>query len=400
MKLISDAFDWQCLTPGEGHFMFGYYDRCAWDATGQHHLALQIPQQSRLPEPGETAEVGIVERGRPGFQRLATTQAWCHQQGAMTLWLPQRPGCFIYNDFIEEANGRWKPVARIYDLARGLVGQYDRPVYAMSPDGRLAAALDFSRIPRRGYSYARATFKGAPPDLDNDGLWILDLETGKTRLVASYRALIEAHPLPYDLEQGADCIWLNHAIFNCDGSRVMVLFRTCANPASPWPWHTYMFTMRVDGGELACPLPHTLWRESAISHQIWGRAPGEILIDANWCGRGYEYVVFDSTRQRFQANRISKGMGPMGHTVFSPDGRWMAADTYSIDGVQRLSLVRVSDGALTEVGRFRHQAGNDLVDVRCDLHPRWSSDGRVLTVDSIHDGHRRIYALDVSPLTV
>jgi hypothetical protein len=395
---ISERFEWSCLTPGDGHFCFGYYDRQAWDSTVRHHLALRIPQQQRLPEPGETAEVGVVERGTPGFRRLATTQAWCHQQGSMTLWLPHRPGCFVYNDFVEKG-GRWRPVARIHDLSRGLVGQYDRPVYAMSPDGRLGATLDFGRNPRRGYSYARATFTGEPPDLDGDGLSILDLETGTTRLIASYRAMIGAHPLPYDLEQDAGCIWLDHAIFNCDSSRVMVLFRTCADPAHPWPWHTHMFTMRVDGTELDCPLPHTLWRESAISHQIWGRTPGEILIDANWCGRGHEYVVFDSIQRRFQAHRISKGMGPMGHLVFSPDGRWMAADTYEREGFQRLALVRVSDGTLTEIGRFRHKAETDLVDVRCDLHPRWSPDGKTLTVDSIHDGNRRIYALDVTPIT-
>jgi len=32
--------------------------------------------------------------------------------------------------------------------------------------------------------------------------------------------------------------------------------------------------------------------------------------------------------------------------------------------------------------------------VRCDLHPRWSRDGRYITVDSIHSGNRGIYALN------
>ncbi len=394
---ISDTFHWICLTPGNGHFLFGYYDRCPWDSADRLHLALRIPQQNRLPEPGESAEVGLVELGHPEFRRLAETQAWCHQQGAMTLWLPRRPGCFVYNDFVEE-DGRWRPIARIFDLGKGLVGRYERPIYTLSPDGRWAASLDFGRIPRRGYSFARATLTGSPPNLDGDGLWILDVESGKAHLAASYRTLLEAHPLPYDLEQDATYIWLNHAIFNADSSRVMVLLRTCADPARPGPWHTHMFTMRVDGSEMDCPLPQTLWREGAISHQIWGRTPGEILVDANWCGRGHEYVVFDSLQRRFQARRVCRGMGPRGHLVFSPDGRWMAADTYPVDGIQRLALVRAADGAIAEIGRFRHIPEAPASDVRCDLHPRWSHDGRTLTVDSIHDGNRRIYALDVSAM--
>ena len=51
----------------------------------------------------------------------------------------------------------------------------------------------------------------------------------------------------------------------------------------------------------------------------WGRGPREILIDAQWCGNGHEYVVFDESERLLRAERISKGMGPMGHLVFSPD---------------------------------------------------------------------------------
>ena len=48
--------DWVNLTPEPGNFLFGYYDRCPWDAAGRRHLALRIPQQERLPDPGATAE--------------------------------------------------------------------------------------------------------------------------------------------------------------------------------------------------------------------------------------------------------------------------------------------------------------------------------------------------------
>jgi len=35
-------------------------------------------------------------------------------------------------------------------------------------------------------------------------------------------------------------------------------------------------------------------------------------------------------------------------------------------------------------------------DIRCDLHPRWSPDGRTVTVDAVFKGDRQIYVLDVS----
>jgi Tol biopolymer transport system component len=35
---------------------------------------------------------------------------------------------------------------------------------------------------------------------------------------------------------------------------------------------------------------------------------------------------------------------------------------------------------------------------RTDLHPRWSRDGKLITFDSIHEGERQIYLVDVGSL--
>jgi hypothetical protein len=399
---ISSRFNWVNLTPEAGHYTFGYYDRCPWDATGRTHLALRIPQQERLPEPGEPADVGYVDRETRTFHKVGETLAWCHQQGAMTLWLSHRPGAFIYNDFVKEDVG-WRAVARVYSLTDGDLGRYKMPIYTLSRDGRWGATLNFNRIPRRGYSYALAPLpKGALDlDLDNDGLFIVDMHSGESNLICTYRRLIAHHPFPYDVESEDEdpiYMWLNHAIFNVDASRIMVLFRYAARMAPPQPWQTYMFTMRLDGSDLRCSLSDLYWRAGAISHQMWGRTPGEILVDAAWGKRGHEYVVFDEGRHPFQAERISKGMGPAGHLNFSPDGRWLVADTYpSPEGIQRLSLVDVASGDLVELGQFRHQTPGAKGDMRCDLHPRWSPDGRMLTVDTIHEGERNIYMLDLTP---
>ena len=61
VETIRPQLDWINLTPEDGHFHFGYYDRCPFDTTGRLHLALRIPQQERLPEPGETATVGYID---------------------------------------------------------------------------------------------------------------------------------------------------------------------------------------------------------------------------------------------------------------------------------------------------------------------------------------------------
>ena len=37
-------------------------------------------------------------------------------------------------------------------------------------------------------------------------------------------------------------------------------------------------------------------------------------------------------------------------------------------------------------------------DVRCDLHPRWSADGRQVSIDSVAGGDRQIVLIDVSDI--
>ena len=394
---VSTNYTWLNLTPEQGHYTFGYYDRCAWSEDNLMHLGLRIPQQERLPLPGEPAEVGYVDSLSRRFHKVGDTLAWCHQQGAMTLWLKHRSRTFIYNDFIRDGM-RWLPITRIHSLDEGAAGHYDVPIYTISRDGRWGVTLNFSRIPRRGYSYAIAELPlHAPePDLDGDGLSLVDMITSEVKLIASYRQLINAHPFPYDLQDVY--MWLNHAIFNCDASRVMVLFRYSPSVRKSRSWRTYMYTMDLDGNDLRCSLSDIFWRHGAISHQIWGRTPQEILVDADWGGHafGHEYIVFDESRHPFQAHRISTGMGPAGHLNFSPDGKWMAADTYpDKEGVQHLALVNVATGEWEEIGSFLHRTPGAIGDMRCDLHPRWSEDGTLLTVDTIHEGPRNIYLLDL-----
>ena len=151
---------WRKLSPDDGHYFFGYYDRNPWDQEIRRHLVLKIPQIDRLPERGEKAEIGILDlEGK--YEPLTETRAWCHQQGSMELFLKHRPDCFIYNDYDEKKK---QMIARIFQIGKGIIGNYPLPVYAMSPDGKWAVSLNFSRIPRRGYSYADARCGGAFPD--------------------------------------------------------------------------------------------------------------------------------------------------------------------------------------------------------------------------------------------
>lgn len=53
MNPIHEKLEWLCLTPDPGHYLFGYYDRCPWNADNTKHLALKVGQCEKLPERGK-----------------------------------------------------------------------------------------------------------------------------------------------------------------------------------------------------------------------------------------------------------------------------------------------------------------------------------------------------------
>ena len=66
--------------------------------------------------------------------------------------------------------------------------------------------------------------------------------------------------------------------------------------------------------------------------------------------------------------------------------RWTEIVLYNVDKGDRLSL-----GTFYAEEQFTG-------DIRCDLHPRWSHDGKIISFDSVHEGSRQIYTIDVSDI--
>ena len=98
---------------------------------------------------------------------------------------------------------------------------------------------------------------------------------------------------------------------------------------------------------------------------------------------------------------IGKGVMKLnGHCTYLADTNWILNDTYPVprgDGkVQELYLYNVESGQRHELGEFG-AAPEYAGEWRCDLHPRSSPDGSLITIDSAHGGNgRQIHLMDIS----
>ncbi len=377
------------ITTGPRHHFFGYFDKFPWDKSGRYLLAQAVDFTARQPEPGETMEIGMIDlQDGNRFIPLARTDAWCWQQGCMLQWLNDAETKIIYND--REGDHF---VARIQDVKSGETQTLCRPVYCLSTDGKWALSLSFSRLDRyrAGYGYPGA-YDPFEKDLcpADDGLWLVDLKNNTAKLVVSVAEITDRF-YRSDMENTPG--WFNHLLFSPDSRRFAFFHRWRLWRADGSPWHeTHMFTANIDGSEI---WPLNL--ENMSSHYAWV-SPTEIINFSNRYTGGWQYYLY--TDRTHRTRTIAENVFPGdGHCSYSPDGKWMMTDSYPLDDdCRKLYLYRLADGAAFEIGSF-YSDPSYPIPTRCDLHPNWARDGRQVCIDSIHEGSRQMYLINVNELT-
>ncbi|MFA9478823.1 hypothetical protein ACERK3_11015 [Phycisphaerales bacterium AB-hyl4] len=380
-----------CATPEAGHFFFGYYDKSPWHLSGRWMLAGRATFQDRAPKSDDRLTVGLIDLERScAFIPLAETLAWNWQQGCMLQWLDEKH--IVFND---RRSDRF--VAVIVNVRTGEQRELPRPVYTLCPTRGIATSLNFARLHRLrpGYGYAGLpdpTAGDAAPE--DDGLWMMDLRDGEAERVFSIE---QARRILPKQVQGSGPHWLNHAQFAPGGRRLAVLHRWRSS-AEPGPWHTRMLTLNADGGE-----PYPLVDAGMCSHYDW-RDETHLLAFARVAGMEGEAKALDGFFRFRDRTAEAVSLAPQrlsedGHCSYSPDRQWILNDTYPdpADQCRTLMLVRAADGEVFEIGRF-FSPMPDQAEIRCDLHPRWSPDGRQVCIDSIHEGRRAMYTVDVTAL--
>jgi Tol biopolymer transport system component len=94
--------------------------------------------------------------------------------------------------------------------------------------------------------------------------------------------------------------------------------------------------------------------------------------------------------------QIAHGMRG-GHPSLHPDGKWIVSDTLpDSKGERQLFLASLDGGQLIPLLSVAHDPASANSPYRCDSHPRWDRSGRAVSIDSLHEGFRGLYTVDVS----
>ncbi len=380
------------MTREPEHHFFGYYDLQPWSADGHWHLCHRVAFMDRLPTAADRAELGMIRMSDYQFVPLAATYAWNFQQGAMLQWHPQKPEEIIYNVAFAAA---YKTA--IKNIRTGDVRFLPRPIASVSPDGRRGLSINFSRLFdfRPGYGYAGIAdpFAAASAPAE-DGIYLLDIETGAERLIIPLAKIAELFAKKFGGKPPK--IVVNHMTFNPAGERFVFLARSMPMPGEKNSgWLTLVATADTEGQNI-----HIFEGFGSASH-YWWRDSERLLIYADRQEAGkialcllrdqsQEYEVLDQGFFTFD-----------GHCSYSPDGRFILYDSYpDAEGYRQLFIYDLRKRQPLHLARLFSGRWQDeaIHDIRCDHHPRWNRQGTAISFDSIHEGHRHVYWMDVSSL--
>jgi len=363
------------LTAGPRHHFFGYYGVSPWNRAGNQMICLESTFQNRMPRANEAAMIVSVDPSTGKTTPIVETRAWNLQQGFMLNWSPSERDTILFNDAVD---GEIVSVA--LHLPSGKRRVYDRAIESVAPDGRAASCVTYGRLARLRPVVGYAAAKDPNPNENhpvNDGVHILDLRTGKSRLAVSLRQVYEAlaarHP---ELREKA--MFIQHSVINPASDRLFFLARTIEKGALT----SAMFTVGLDGKELREVVPYG----RGVSHFAW-RGAREIMATFRVDATPRHVLFQDMAKPSYEV------VGPEfldadGHCSFGPDKGLLVTDrNISAVPAKRLLLYHLGRKEGTVLGEFpmKTPAGENYIttDLRCDLHPRWKATGDQICFDAL-----------------
>ncbi len=390
-----------CVTPAVGRVFHRFFDTSPFSPSGRYLALTRLPFEDRLPQPGDPAEVVIVDLQTGEERTVAETRGWDTQLGAQCQWGASDHDLF----FNDQDTTVWKPYGVRLNPATGTVRHLDGPVYMVSPDGKqaLSPCLLRTGATQAGYGVLAPAAvvpvnQGAPED---DGVFIVDAATGQNRLLVSLAHIVEeTRPLDPTIFRGGS-YYGAHVKWNPQGTRIMLVLRWLPDGGDTARMERMVVTMDADGGNINIAIPAHRWKPGG-HHPNWCPDGETVLMNLNLHRDGLRFVT-----ARYDGSSLvdaAPGVMGSGHPTMHPNGRHILTDAYPNetlafgDGTAPIRLVDRSQS--TESALVRIQVvppfEGPKKELRVDPHPAWDRSFLRVAFNACPDGTRRVYVADLS----
>lgn len=310
---------------------------------------------------------------------VSTTNTWNWQQGSMLTVLNDKE---IIHNFYDK-----KFKSKIINIENNKEHILDYPIYRISTDKLFALSLNYSRLAklRPDYGYFNKNYLKISKYDENDGVFYIDIQNNKSKLIISFNDLLNFYP-----RKEMKNAWhkVNHLDISPNGKRFIFHHRWLDDMGRKW---SRLISANIDGSDM-----FLLADDDMVSHCCW-KNNNEVV---GWMrkkdfGDGY-FLLKDKTNifSLLGEDVLTED----GHPSFSKNEKWMLTDTYPDKArMTHLLLYNMETFEVINLGSF-YSPLKYHGEKRCDLHPRFSPGDREISFDSVHEGLRSMYIMDISKI--
>lgn len=351
-------------------YFFGYYDK-----SPQRHGKVIYHEMNK-----DDVNIIVKDLQHEKEWLIGSSKAFNWQLGTRAMWIDDDR--IAYNDF----DGK-KYVTCIYSLAsQSVIKTFDKPIQDYSKNG-FFLGVNYQRL----RSYAKEYGYYCLPELTDeefsdyvhDGIWQIDVNTGESKLLLSIQQILECEPIA-QFSRGKH--FVNHVMINPNGDAFFFIHRYYVGEKR------YDRLMYYDFKKLKC-----IMSEKHQSHYCWlnnSTVFGYGEFNSKW---GFHMIDVDNGKVE-KCEELTKIHPKDGHPTVHGD--WIVVDSYPyFDRMQVLSAYNIKTKQYIDILEVFHDLKHKGYN-RCDLHPRFSNDGKYVFFDTIYTGKRELCYVDVSKIIV
>ena len=352
-------------------FFFGYHDKKPFNNDDTKIIFHSYKNLKSLKDQSKKkVSINLIDLKKDKMFILDNTKAWSWQIGASLLWHPHKDIVF----FNKKLNKKY--ITRQIDLNSNKIKDLNFSIYNISPKGDKFLIADFIKIGmfRKGYGFEK---KKSPK------IFSYKKKRSKLEIIISKRNKRKTLHI-FDETKKKDVLgsYINHQTFSPNGKKI-AYFYTLLKKNNQRQIYFYYFCLTKKKNYL-----FNISKSKLISHYCW-RNNDEILITMKEDKKKYFYIIYNTKTKKIKS--LNSKLNKDGHPMFNPKNKDLfVSDTYpNLFGFQKLFIFSLSKNKVIWK-RFIYSPYKFSGILRCDLHPRWSNDGKKIFVDFVENANRNI----------